>query len=557
MKKSIIISVFSILVFNACVEDFLDRKIETDLKENQVFSSYARIRDFLNNIYNHIPVGYSRIDGSMLAGATDDAEFTRENSAIQNFNNGSWNQFSNPDNQWENMYTGIQKCNRFLENTEGVTFENIRYTDPQTYKTQTNNLAKFRLEARVLRAFFYFELIKRYGDVPLILSTLTPESDLNLPRNSYEECVEFIVNECDGVLDSSIPSDISLPVSWGSADAGRVDKGTVRALKARVLLYAASPLHNSNNSLEKWDKAAAAAIEVFNMNKYNTLHNDYTALFRSVSQQEIIFARRMNASNGFERENYPIGFEGGQSGITPSQNLVDDYEMRDGTEFDWNNPVHAANPYENRDPRLEMTVITNNSNWNGRAVEIWAGGMDGKGKERATKTGYYLKKHVAENLDFITGTTAFHTWIIFRMAEVYLNYAEAMNEAYGPESDPNGYGMTALEALNRVRDRGGVKMPLLNSGQWNKNTFREKVRHERRIELAFEEHRPWDIRRWKQIEPFQSPLRGVEITKTGEGIFNYEPITIESRVFSEKMLLYPIPFSEVVKSPKIVQNPNW
>lgn len=557
MKKITLFSLLLGIVFSGCKTDFLDRQIATDLTEEQVFSSYDRTREFLNNIYNHVPNGFDRVGGSLLAAATDDAEFNRESAAIQNFNTGSWSPTYNPEDSWSDLYAGIQKCNRFLDKTQDVNYEHLRLNDPQRFKTQTENLAKFRLEARTLRAFFYFELIKRYGGVPLITETLELEDDLNMARNSFEECVDFIVREIATILDPDIPAALALPVNWSGAEEGRIDRGTALALKSRLLLYAASPLHNPSNDITKWIQAAEASIAVYDMNKYNTLHNNYQNLFRSVKQQEIIFARRMSPSNSFEKENYPVGYEGGQTGTTPTENLVSAYEMLDGSSFDWDNPEHAANPYENRDPRLLMTVVVNNSMWNGRPVESWAGGRDGLGIERATETGYYLKKHVAENLDLFQGNTASHTWILFRMAEIYLNYAEAMNEAYGPDQDPDGFGMTAIEAINKVRNRGGVNMPLLEAGQWTQDSFRDKVRHERRIELAFEEHRYWDVRRWGLVELFNSPVYGVHITKNTGSTFTYEPFALEPRIFSEKMLLYPIPFSETVKSPKLDQNPGW
>src|SRR5690606_1539344 len=206
----------------------------------------------------------------------------------------------------------------------------------------------------------------------------------------------------------------------------------------------------------------------------------------SFRSREIIFARRYNQQNFMESDNYPIGTPGGMGRTNPSHNLVDAYERLSG----WD----ESNPYENRDPRLSMTVVVNNSTWNNRTIQLWNGGIDGTG-QRASKTGYYLKKFLSPNLDLVQNNSVVYSWILMRYAEVLLNYAEALNEAYGPGTDLNGNGLTALQALNAVRSRPGVMLPLISSS--NLTEFRQKVWHERRVELAFEEHRFWDLRRWK------------------------------------------------------------
>lgn len=246
-------------------------------------------------------------------------------------------------------------------------------------------------------------------------------------------------------------------------------------------------------------------------------------------------------------------------GRPPSQNLVDAFEIKvnatTAIPFDWSNPAHAANPYATtgalaRDPRLFLIVIVNNSTYKSRAVECWTDGKDGNGVTLATKTGYYLKKYVNENQNLLTGTTSVHSWIFIRYAEILLNYAEALNEAQGPVA-------AVYTNVNAVRTRAGVAMPALPAGL-TQAQMRDAIRHERQVELAFEDHRPWDVRRWMLgTTYFNAPLKGVQITQTAPGIFTYQPIDVESRVFESKMYLYPIPQSELNIMKGWVQNPGW
>src|SRR5690606_16635724 len=217
--------------------------------------------------------------------------------------------------------------------------------------------------------------------------------------------------------------------------------------------------------------------------------NSYQTLFTTFTSAEIIFARRQAANNTFEIANYPIGYDRGQSGTTPSANLVDIYEVTEGSTavpFDWGNPAHAANPYANRDPRLAFSVLTNNVAFKGRNIEIWNGGLDGKGRDQATRTGYYLRKYIDPNLNLVNNTTSVHTWIFIRLGEIYLNYAEAINEA-----DP-GNTEIAKDYVDRIRQRPTVAMPALPTGL-TQEQMRERIRQERQVELAFEGHRIWDV----------------------------------------------------------------
>ncbi len=561
-NRLIIIYSFLALLFSAC--ENLDQDFTVTLTQDEVTKSYEYTKYRAIAVYSELKNGFEYIDGAMLASATDDAEHTIETSAIQNFNTGNWNMVYNPDDVWEHYYQAIRKANQFLVSADSVDLETYRVDpDPgaqEVYQARLKEIENWKVEVRLLRAYFYFELVKRYGGVPLVTELTTLNEDYSgVNRSSLEDCLDFIVDECDYAA-------AELPESYADSDLGRVTSGTALAIKSRVLLYAASNLFNNdswaggyaNNELisltgdqqSKWEAAADAAKDVIDLERY-WLSSSYSNLFGSDGflNNEVIFSRRNGASNSFEIMSAPPGYDLGQGGTNPSQGLVDAYQMTDGSDFDWNNPEMAANPYENRDPRLKYTILTNNAWYKSRNAEIWEGGLDGKGTFRATKTGYYLKKYVNSGLDLLQNRTSVHSWILIRMAEIYLNYAEALNEAEPGNPDILAY-------LNLVRSRSDVQMPAIPSGL-SQEKMREIIHRERRVELAFEGHRFWDVRRWMEAEKdLAESLTGVAITKIGDS-FNYQVTTVESRSFSPKMYLYPIPQSELNINTQWVQNPLW
>ena len=564
MKRlsNFLIIFLSLFVFSC--EGYLDPEIMTPLTVSQVTTQYTYSRGCVTSIYSDILSGFTNIGGAMMANASDEAEFTVETSSVHGFNRGSWNQFNNPNNVWETYYNNIRKINLFLVSCDNIDLS--PYPDIAVKEAYITEIKRWKHEVRFIRAYHYFELIKRYGGVPLITTVTSLDDDFEeFTRNSLADCIRFIVDECDELYEANL-----LPVRYAAADLGRVISVAALALKSRVLLYAASELFNNpgwaagyanpelisltGDRQARWQAAADAAkiaIDVAESNGYG-LATDYRALFgpNTHNNAEVIFCRRVAASNSFETTNISVGFDLGNSGTTPSQNLVDAYEMSDGTAFDWNNPTHAANPYVNRDPRLGLSIVTNNSTFKGRPMECWEGGQDGPPLVRSSKTGYYLKKYVNEDLNLVSGQTSVHSWVIFRLAELYLNYAEALNEANPGNSDIETY-------VNRVRQRTGVNMPALPDGL-NQSQLREKIYHERQVEFAFEDHRFWDVRRW-MIAPstLAASLKGVRITRTADNQFNYNVIDVEQRVFEPKMYLYPIPQNEVYVAKKIIQNPLW
>ena len=570
MKKINILlsSSIAVLLLSSC-NPILDREMILTMTEKQALESYDVAQKRVNGLYTYLPNGFSPVGGAMMAAASDEAEYSVASSSVHMFNNGSWNPLNNPDNVWTYYYQGIRQATLFLETADQINMERYKL-DPQNqadYEMRMANIERWKYEARFLRAYFYSELVKRYGGVPLANELMDMDTDYrNIPRNTLQECIDFIVDECGQVAPH-------LPAVYQASDMGRVTRGAALALKSRVLLYAASELFNNpvwaqgyerkdlislsgTDRRTRWENAAKAAGEVLwgadVAEAGYKLSGNYQSLFRSFSDNEIVLVRRNGYDNSFEKSNYPIGADQATGGTAPSGNLVDAYETTGGRTFTWKDPSMAARPYENRDPRFAATIMPNNSTFQGRPVECWEGGADGPDKNNASRTGYYLLKYVDPELKLLQGQSAIHSWIIIRLGEIYLNYAEAMNEAYGP--DAKGiYGKSAREAVNEVRGRVGMPDVVADS----KEEMREKIRHERRVELAFEDHRFWDVRRWMTApDDLNAPLKGVKVTRLSYNSFEYQSVEVESRSFKRSMYFYPIPQNEL-NITGWPQNPLW
>jgi hypothetical protein len=599
MKKNILlILVTSAIFFTACQKNFLDTQIQQNFSEDLFLNSGpANLKSFGMGVYDYLPQ-MNRFGGNaMLAAASDEADYALFNN-LQRFNNGAWDAFTNPDDVWANYYKGIRHANLFLEKT--TDFRKLLVQDTinnkANYILDVDDFIKLRAEVRFLRAYFYMELIKRYGGVPLVKNVLSENESYTITRSSFKQCVDYIVEQTDSAyIDLSnhfINYGIPAGQTIGKGDAGtdnnklgRIEKPAAIALKLRALLYAASPLNNPSNDLTLWQKACEAAQQLFtdpNAAHVNFLNANYKDLFmsqnttnnltpRKGANSGIILTRPFQLNtNTFERANYPVGMVNAGEGATcPSQNLVDAFEMKTtGLPIDDAASGYNPNdPYVNRDPRLGWIVVLNGSTMGlntsnvARVVESYVGGADAIGvKQGATTTGYYLRKMNVENYNLALAGSKAKVWVLMRFAEVLLNYAEAANEAFGPEAKPVLNGAVAVrsarEAVNLVRTRAG--MPSLAAGL-TQAQLRDRIRNERRVELAFEEHRFFDVRRWKIAEKTEvQPLLGMRVTLTSPGVFAYQKITVEPRFFSTQMYYYPIPFSEISKSNGLItQNQGW
>lgn len=554
-------------VFASC-EGYLDKPIVTTQTEDMVFSTYESAITVANSMYSDLPQGLSAVWGSggsaMLASAVDEAEFAVQNHNVQKFNLGSWSPVDLPDNPFNTYYASIRKAYNFIENADKISYDDVKDnpTQPGVYETFLQDVEYYKAEVMLLRAFYLFELVKRFGGVPIVSEKYEVGVDYStIQRASLEDCVNEIVHWCDETAKS-------LPVKHVQEKFGRLTLGAAKALKSQVLLFAASELWNdpswasgyahpeyislpAGDRKARWQAAADAAKAVIEMEaEAGYALDSYDNLFgpKGYQSPEVIFARRDGQSNSFEKVSYPISYDKTTGGNCPSQNLVDLFQVvnEDGTveRFDWDK--HGSDPYANRDPRLEKFIITNNSTFKGKAVQSWTGGIDGAGVRNATATGYYLKKFVNPELNLNNDQQSVHTWIIARLGGIYLNYIEALNECSPGHPDIKLY-------YDKLRTRAG--MPGMDASL-SQDRVRGLIRQERAVELCFEGKRFWDLRRWMDKEALSAPLRAVEITKTSSG-FTFEPFDYETRAFSEKMYFYPIPQSELNKMKHWVQNPLW
>ena len=556
--KKYIIAAFSLLALHGC--DYLDYNETSGRTENEIFSYYDNLNGLVANVYSYLPVDFGSVSDAMMESATDNSVYTWENNSIYYIVNGVWSPLKTVDTGWS-LWNGIRSANSFLENFDIETLKRFEYN--VDYKEMIAAAENFPYEVRFLRAFYLFELAKRYGDIPLLTRTYTQEEINSVEKTPFNEVIDFIVNECTEIA-PMLPLDQNEVIG----ETGRVIRGAALALKSRALLYAASPLHNPDNDRTKWEAAAKAAYEVIALNKYSMPSITSDPLYSDLggdevlSSPQLIFERRATGtSTSFEARNEPMGYEGATGGNTPSQNLVDAYEMKDGTPFSWDNPIHVANMYYDangeptRDPRLYLNVLTNGSTWLGETVETFEGGKN-KILDGSTLTGYYLRKYMnpSVSLDPNHTNALRHHYILFRYGEILLNYAEAMNEWQGnPDATTSDCPLSARDAVNQVRSAAGMKGVIATTT----DEFREKVRNERRVELAFEGHRFYDIRRWK-IAGNEDVRNVYGVTITGsEGAYTYTRVLVHTMYWDDKMYLYPFPQNEVYMNPNLTQNTGW
>ena len=515
--------------------------------KNMVFDVYAQV-------YND---EFGDNSAYFLAGATDEAQYALETGAVNNYVNGGWSAANPYSRTWTKCYTAIADVCMYLERLDQADITEWQYNP--NYENWVQQMELFPYELRFLRAYFYFELFRAYGDVPLVTTTLTNAQANTITRTPADEIVKFIVDELDAVAPY-------LPVSYlteVNSEIGRATRVAAYALKARTLLYAASPLFNPTGDKAKWAKAAEACKFVLDnaadwglkLSAYGSLWG-HDAFFNA----EIIFGLGRGESNSFEMANYPVGVENGSSGNCPTQSFIDQYEYQEGGQtfgerYPGSIDLKSVDPYEGLDPRFALTVVKNGDQWptNGsqkKAIETFQGGFNAAPKYGATPTGYYLRKYVdgacvttADNQ-----TTRRHTWILMRLGEFYLDYAEAVFYATG-SANSAAYGMTANEAVNVLRSRSGIEMPAFTEdGQ----AWVDRYERERAVELAFENHRFWDVRRWKKGAQY---FRTIQVANISAGLqLTRSTVT---RQWDDKYYFYPIPQSELKKNPNLTQNAGW
>lgn len=560
MKLKNILFGLACMSFMASCAD-LDYREYTTYDKSYVFTDFGRTGAVVTNIYSYLDSDLPA-DGS-LCSACDESEYAWSWSTVLGYTDGRWSS-TNAYSRWS--FEGIRKANFFLEESVNADFSELRFD--KNYEAEMKRFNRYQYEVRFLRAYFYFNLARAYGDVPLITKVLTEEEANQVSRTPVAEVFDFIVKECDDIADE-LPVDYTKlendAANGTSPETGRITKQAVLALKARTLLYWASPLFNEANDPTLWQRAAQASKDVLDFCDANNIQlGKYSEIWgtENYKAKEMIFVRRIGDTNSPETTNFPVGMENGNSGNCPSQTLVDAYEMQ-ATGKAWNEEgsgYDANNPYSGRDPRLGMTIAVNGDKWpdtNPNPLETYTGGRNALPIAGATPTGYYLKKYLDSTTDISSSTGSGgkrHSWVTFRLGEFYLNYAEAVFNYLGSADATDAvFTMSPVEAVNKVRNREDVKMPDFPSGM-SADEFIQKYRRERMVELAFEGHRFWDVRRWKDGDS-QKNIIEMQITKNGDN-YTYKRVT-KSRYWNDKMYLFPIPDSEMRKNPNLTQNPGW
>ena len=586
----ILLIVILALVINSCNSDFLNTTPADSLSETAVWADPILVELFVNEMYRGIGHGHHECEvGSM----TDESHFIHNYgtnqvvaSLITPSDIGQWGAGNQNAYRWEKVFTYLRNANMFMENIDEVPF--------------TDEALRSRLKGEVhfLIAYYYHNLVRTHAGVPIIKKTFLLEDEFEVPRNSLKECVDYIVENCDAAASL-------LPVKQEGANLGRANKSGALAIKSRILLWAASDLVHVNwyGSYEQpdlvtiggdrtsaWTAAKNAAKAVMNLGVFS-LHkptgdafDDYTSLFISKSSPEHIFSRYFIKSNGWDSEdsnthsplfNGPNGYAA-WAGNTPIQALVDDYEMTDGTRFDWDNPEHAAAPYENRDPRFSASILYDKAPWRQRPAtliandpiglisirSVYAGtdktsaktaGLDTREGPQQTwnggYTGYYLRKAIDITIDpeFVyDGANQEVPWTFFRLGEIYLNYAEACIEL-GEDGEAKKY-------LNMIRARVGMP-DITETG----DALRQRYRNERRIEMAFEQARYFDVRRWLIGPTTQNKnSTGIVIDEFSDGRVEYAVQEVgQIRGWDDKTNFLPILQDEMNRNTMLIQNPGY
>lgn len=561
-------------------DDFLDKTETTNLNEQTTFADSARTLQFLTRVYADIGVSEAPdrfTNGGSLNVISDESESVAVGGNQWNirFQTGNVSALQIPTDAWDIPYQNIRRVNVFLSHLPETPLS------PALQRTLGG-------EARFLRAWYYFVLLKHYGGIPMVGDQVFEASD-ELPgkRNTFEECVSYIDAELLAAADM-------LPPRRTGLDYGRISRGACQALRSRVLLYAASPLFNGRTDQEgalagvlgypapdraRWEKAAQAAQDVINLGVY-TLHEEndparpgygFQALFPMRVNQEYILALMQSNNRSLETWWDPPSRTGG-GGAFPYQELVDAFGTINGKPIDEDvkssdNPrgYDENDPYANRDPRLGYTVLFNGAmrlNTSRTITPVYThigDAVDGftTATGARTKTGYYTRKMLSdETIRHTSSPVNGRCFPLIRYAEVLLNRAEALNELLdAPSTD-------VFELVMQIRRRAGIlagtdNLYGLKDGM-SKEEMREVIYNERRVELAFEGHRYWDVRRWRIAEHVSNrPLHGMRITPSGNA-YTYEKVVIRTPVFAApRWYLWPIPQSEINKSMDLHQNPGW
>ena len=602
--RNIIFYLIGLLVFCSC-DDMFEPADENNRQEDAMYEESKYADGLLMYGYGRLPY----LTTTQTDIATDDAVTNQKNSSYLNMATGTWAADNDPMSHWNNCKDGIQYINLFLSKVEKVKWA------PSAKSKQQMFIDRLKGEAFGLRALFYYYLLMAHGGyaddgilygVPLLTVAEDGSSDFNQPRATFAECVQQCYADCDSAMTllpaeyENIKTDSEIPAKYkelgayltnynlvfGDKAKGLLSGKVAEAIKAQVALLAASPAFRDQSGVSSEEAARLCG----NVLKHNgglegfdpTGNKDwfmsaYKTMIETTENPEILWRedRRKNATQ--ETDNFPPTVYG-NGRVNPSQNLVDAFPMRSGLPItDAKSGYNPQDPYTGRDPRLAETVLYNGMTL--RKTEIITGRYPNNNNESfdnindnsySTRTGYYLKKLLRDDVNPLTSSLIEqqHIYPRIRYTEIYLAYAEAANDAWGPKVDGAGIGFSAYDVIKAIRQRAGlatdeIGMPLPEGDTYleecaaDKTKMTNLIRNERRIELCFENKRFWDLRRWQM--PINESVKGMQIDRnetTGE--LTYTIINVEDRNFDSSYQWYgPIPKSEVLKWSNLKQNKGW
>ena len=581
MNKYLIILLTIAMALSGC-EDLLEPADDNHQTLEDIYDDPVFAEGLLMNAYTRISTSsYSFNDV-----ATDDAVTNDKFSGYLNMATGQWSSRNNPVNQWENAYTAIMYLNRFLAETDSVEW---------SYRSDTARVLfnyRHKGEAYGLRALFMLYLLQAHGGyspggellgVPIITDALDAGADFNKPRNTFEECMKQIYNDLNEAeqylpLDyGDVASDSELPEKYksftmvnynrvfGEISRQRISGRIVKAVRAKAAILAASPAYRDGTTTT-WEDAANYAAEVIDLYGgisgldpkgalfFKSGNVDAINLSRDRDAVEMLWRGSIYTGYGLEQNNFPPSLYG-RGRVNPTQNLVDAFPMANGYPITdaANSGYDPANPYANRDPRLAGYIVVNGSTLAGKTIYTNTNSGDDAVDylKTSTRTGYYLRKLLREDVN--TDPTVLvgkkHYSVHIRYTELFLIYAEAANEAWGPDGT-GGHAYSARNVIAAIRSRAGITQPdnYLASIS-SQEAMRELIQNERRLELCFEGFRFWDLRRWKK--DLTEPATGVRITND-----SYVVSDVEKRLYEDYMVYPPLPYNEVLRA-GLIQNNGW
>lgn len=605
MKIKNIIKLLAFLPLLTSCDDIFTPAIENIRGLDAMYKEPSYAQGILANAYVLLP--YSSTPNSDVA--TDDAVTNDKTSDYLKMATGSWAANSDPMSQWQARRNAIQYINLFLERADSVKWAN----DPTIAAMFKERL---KAEAYGLRALQMFYLLQVHGGwddsgkllgVPILTHSETPASDFNVARNSFQDCIDSIIVDAtraeshlpltydDLANDADVPAKYQAMGITKASDYNRVFGAIVRgrmcgnianAIIAQATLLAASPAYNKGTTVT-WANAADRAAVVLDhiggvsglaptgltwYSKDNAAEITTAQTNKGSNPKEIIWRGDIGSSNDLETSNFPPSLEG-KGRINPTQNLVDAFPMANGYPISdkTNSGYNASDPYSNRDPRLAKYIVVNGSTQGPANAVIttatYGTNYDAKDKESgySTRTGYYLRKLLRSdcNVTSASSTKQLHYDSRIRYTEIFLDYAEAANEAWGP-TGKGTHAYSAYDVIKAIRTRAGVGVnngdPYLENikNTSNQDAMRELIRNERRLELCFENHRFYDLRRWKvDLSKLNETANGMQIDKQNDNTITYTTVPVETRNYEDYMYYGPIPYSETLKWTNLQQNHGW